>query len=56
MMGINDDELRNRLQETIIGITGVLSITFDKPRNLIIVFIRETKDESRHLVVKKAIA
>ncbi|KAK8804824.1 hypothetical protein WA171_006790 [Blastocystis sp. BT1] len=56
MMGLNDDELRNRLQETIIGITGVLSITFDKPRNLIIVFIRETKDESRHLVVKKAIA
>ena len=55
-MGLNDDELRNRLQETIIGITGVLSITFDKPRNLIIVFIRETKDESRHLVVKKAIA
>ena len=56
MMGLDDVEWRNRVQDAIIGIKGVVSITFDHNRNMVVVFIRDTKDKMRYNLVKQAIA
>ena len=55
-MGLADVDWRNRVQDAIIGIKGVVSITFDHNRNMVVVFIRDTKDKMRYNLVKQAIA
>lgn len=56
MMGLKDPDFCYELQSAIIGITGVVSITFDKVHDRITVNIREIKGESSKLLIKNAIA
>ena len=56
MMGLKDPDFCYELQTAIIGITGVVSITFDKVHDRITVNVREIKGESSKLLIKNAIA
>ena len=55
-MGLDDVEWRNRVQDAIIGIKGVVSITIDPIRDMVVGFIRDTKGKMRYNLVKQAIA
>ena len=56
MMGLKDPDFCYELQTAIIGITGVVSITFDKVHDRIAVNVHEIKGESSKLLIKNAIA
>ena len=56
MMGLKDPDFCYESQRAIIGITGVVSITFDKVHDRITVNVHEIKGESSKLLIKNAIA
>lgn len=47
IIGIDDPVVCEKIQRTILGIEGVVSITFDKVNKSVIVNVREVKGESR---------